>query len=346
MASAVEHITLDYGDAGRKSDLLMSLSAVASSKGCLWTASDEGRSVECLVAENGGYRLKKQHKLDSLFKHLPKKKDPYDHRKPEADIESLAAHDGALWICGSHAKVRRRRKLDENAKVNTSAQAPYALVRSRPSRCLLGRVPFNGDAQIEAELDKASAAHLPFAGTNSLRTMLKQDRFLQPFVRLPSKENGLDIEGVTVTKDGAVFLGLRGPLIETRAVIVKIELDEPLDVAALTPYFLDLGGLGVRDLTRRGDDILILAGPVSGLGGGFSIHCWTPGKAKRVQTTTLLYRWPEPPPRERTWPEHPEAICCLERGNRDGLLVLYDNPDADHRIKEDGRCYIADWIPV
>src|SRR5437773_1771313 len=55
-----ESIWLDYGQVSKQSGLLQNLSAIAWDAPFLWTASDEGRSVECLEPHHGGYRLRRQ----------------------------------------------------------------------------------------------------------------------------------------------------------------------------------------------------------------------------------------------------------------------------------------------
>src|SRR6476659_2857105 len=107
VAAKVEQITLDYAGARGLDEILINLSGVAVAGEFLWTASDEGRTVECLRPDGGGYRFHKQHCLDDLFPGLPN--DSNDKNKPEeADIESLAICDNTLWICGSHCRVRRQ----------------------------------------------------------------------------------------------------------------------------------------------------------------------------------------------------------------------------------------------
>ena len=107
---------------------------------------------------------------------------------------------------------------------------------------------------------------------------------VQPFLGIPSKENGLDIEGITVTESGAVFLGLRGPVVGGRAIIFEAKAREIFTPSVgFTTHFVDLEGLGVRDLTHDGDDILILAGPVGGLDGPFRIYHWRPETTGHVE---------------------------------------------------------------
>ncbi|MGC2409946.1 MAG: DUF3616 domain-containing protein [Methyloceanibacter sp.] len=53
---------------------MRNLSAVAVAGRFLRTASDEGRSIECLDPDGDGYRPRRQYRLDSLFPDLPRKK--------------------------------------------------------------------------------------------------------------------------------------------------------------------------------------------------------------------------------------------------------------------------------
>jgi hypothetical protein len=98
-------------------------------------------------------------------------------------------------------------------------------------------------------------------------------------------------------------------------------------------HFLDLGGLGIRDLAHRAGEMLILAGPVTSTAGPFRLFRWRP--RKRKDEPALLHEW-------KLKDEHPEGICYLERGGRPGVLMLYDNPKA----RVHGSHYMADWFPL
>ena len=98
---------------------------------------------------------------------------------------------------------------------------------------------------------------------------LRGNAFLGPYVGLPSKENGLDVEGLAVSGD-YVVLGLRGPVLGSHAFIVVLLLPHNGDGVLIPknidskPYRLHalfLGGLGIRDLLFDGNRLLILAGP-------------------------------------------------------------------------------------
>jgi len=118
---------------------------------------------------------------------------------------------------------------------------------------------------------------------NELTRALSQDEHLQPFLEIPGKDNGFDIEGLAVA-NGRILLGLRGPVLRGWAVILEVELRENKQDPSILklknigpadqPYrkhFVDLGGLGIRDLCIHGNDLLILAGPTMDLDGPVTI---------------------------------------------------------------------------
>jgi uncharacterized protein DUF3616 len=338
----VAPITLDYEGADGLDDILNNLSGAAFSGRYLWTASDEGRSIECLKPDGDDrYRLHKQHFLDDIFSGLPDLRDSPDDKPDEADIESLAATDGALWVCGSHCMVRRMTKQDRADEKAKRSRRLRSKIIDRPSRHLLGRVQFKDEG---SELDETSGEALPFKGRGTLCATLGANHYLEPFMDLPSKENGLDIEGMTTSDGRTVFIGLRGPLIDGIAVVMELTLTKRVSLSRQKPiiHFLDLDGLAVRDLAHahKGDAVFILAGPVGPLDGPFRLYRWHPEQQKelqkRTQRATLICSWPA------DTDGHPEAICRLDRGREHGLLVLYDSP----KKRITGSRYTADWIPV
>ncbi len=311
-------VWLDYGTAATEK-LLGNISAVAAAGRYLWTASDEGRTVECLEPRGNGFRLREQVGLDRLFASLPGR-EGHD----EVDLELLSISGGRIWLCGSHCRVRKNRtnltRIDER-------------IVDRPSRCLLGALPLLKKGGGLA----GEGAAFPWQGAGSVRALLAADPYIAPFVELPSKENGLDIEGLCVL-DEQLFLGLRGPVVDSIALVAELTA-EPAGAAEREKpvlHFLNLGGLGVRDLASVGRSIVVLAGPVSAVNGPFRLYRWRPKRRKRVQNPRLLRSF-------QRLAEHPEGICLLERQGRRGLLVVYDSPDGA-RIKKSR--YRADWISL
>ena len=140
-------------------------------------------------------------------------------------------------------------------------------------------------------------------------------------IGLPSKENGLDIEGMTLLSH-SVLLGLRGPVIDSHAVIVSLlrTAARPADEGAPKLHFFDLRGLGIGDLCRDGNSVLILAGPVTGADGPFRLYRWQPRRSAALEPVDLNHEW-------QLGHEHPEGVCPLSINGKPGLLVVYDSPD-------------------
>ena len=174
---------------------------------------------------------------------------------------------------------------------------------------------------------------------------LQDDVHIARFLDVPAKENGFDIEGIAVRGD-RVLLGLRGPVLRGWAMLIELEVKEPrsgrLKLKKIGPngeryikHFLDLQGLGMRELTTDGDALLILAGPTMDLDGPIALYRWPEAfEARRQAVVTrdrleLVLRLPF-----GRGADHPEGICWLpDRGAARELLVVYDSP-ADHRLHE------------
>jgi hypothetical protein len=162
---------------------------------------------------------------------------------------------------------------------------------------------------------------------------------------IPGKDNGFDIEGLAV--DGRrLMLGLRGPVLRGWSALIEIEVEVRGDHLRLVPlddsgtllrkHFLQLDGLGIRDLHFSGDDLYILAGPTMVLNGEIRVFKWplarTAMKANResVRFETALTESVSLPHGRGT--NRAEAICDLPSamaGGKPRWLVLYDAPGAD-----------------
>lgn len=306
MAGRLHPIVLDYRDAA-SDDLLRNLSAATTSGRFLWTASDEGRTIERLEPHGSHWRLHRQLVLDELFPGLP---------PGEADLEAIAIDDDRLYVCGSHSRARAK---DANGKKTSKVEA-------RPARALFGQVrlgPLSGNPD-------GPGKHAPLEGTGSLRHALAGTD-LGPLMEKPTKEGGLDVEGLVV-KERTAWFGLRGPIVEKRAAIAEIAVahDGAL-VGKPKLHRIDLGGLGVRDLCRDGADLLVLAGPMDASPGPYRLFRWRAGGSP--QSVHVF----------ETAGEKPEGLCRLPRQGQSGLLIVYDEPNP-RRIK--GAAYEADWLEL
>jgi len=304
--TAPNHVILTFDPAvepfAKGKALRDGLSVVVQIGTTLWVANDETVSLErlSLTSGDGGMFAGQAHTSFPLADYLdlpaPPAADPEE--TVEADLEGLAFEDGALWLVGSHSLKRKKPKPKDGAD---KAGQQLAKVGRDGNRYLLARIPARevGATWSLARQDgQRRAARL--AGDdhgNALTKALHDDEHLAPFLAIPGKDNGFDIEGLAVA-DGRVFLGLRGPVLRGWAVILELEpaadAADKLELNALDakrrPYlkhFLQLDGLGIRDLCRQGDDLLILAGPTMDLDGPVRVLCW-PGSAKRHQSGEMV----------------------------------------------------------
>lgn len=330
------------------------LSAAASSGRCLWTSNDEFAGVERLIAGDGStYGQHKGFALGDLFD-LPEGADE------EMDIEGLDSDGGYLWIVGSHSLTREKPKPHE--KDPATALDRLTEVEFHANRHFLGRVPLALEAEgvhtlagkVEVDGGARHAACLKMGKKGGkLAGLLEDDEHIGRFMEVPAKENGFDIEGVAARGD-RVFLGLRGPVLRGWAMLVEIEVKET-KAGRLKPrklrgngkryakHFLDLEGLGIRELAFDGDALLILAGPTMDLDGPVVLYRW-PGCLDAVEQTVVAENDLEVVgliPHGRGT-DHAEGMCWVDgpSGGRE-LLMIYDSPRED-RLHDDGRSIDAD----
>lgn len=272
------------------------LSTVVQIGDTLWVANDEALSLERLSRQHGtgdGEIRYADHRQFPLPEVLQLPAPPEENGKiEEADIEGLDYDGGYLWLVGSHS-LKRDQPKQENAIAKNIKR--LAKVSRDGNRFLLARIPLAEATQslertVERDGDSRTAARLRGdAHGNELTEALATDEHLGSFLTIPGKDNGFDIEGLAVAGD-RIFVGLRGPVLRGWAVILELEVEQQ-DTSTLTlkpigpegrPYrkhFLDLRGLGVRDLCRQGSDLLILGGPTLALAGPLAIFRW-PGGAR------------------------------------------------------------------
>jgi hypothetical protein len=265
---------------------------------------------------DGGFRLERQYRLDDLFGDLVSGEEG-----DEIDLEGLSFDGTRLWLCGSHCHVRRKPKKQKR--------------RRRSSRQFFGSIALAADGALG---DEPAPIALPATGPNSLRGTMRDDPYLASFLKLPSKQGGLDIEGVLV-RDRRAWFGLRGPLIDGMAIVMEMALSEDLGMGAavVQRHSIQLGGLGVRGLASWGGAVLIIAGPLTNAQAPFRLFLWRPEHTQHIQEPHFLFEWPEAG-------EKPEGICPLSRDDgKKGLLVVFDSPDEARII---GATYRAEWRAV
>lgn len=323
------------------------LSGAAFTGDWLWVAGDEAcgidrlRRLESMGPEAFRFGEVRDFALVDLLD-LPGKAEE------EADLEGLAVADGFLWVVGSHGLKRKNTKKDLDHFDNAKRLAKVSLDGNRR---LLARIPFEFNQRGEPCLvrkakDGRQAVRLQGdSQTNPLIRALTDDPHFGPYLAIPGKDNGFDIEGLAVD-GGRLLLGLRGPVLRGWAALLEIAVEvrgEQLQLVALDDsgallrkHFLQLDGLGVRDLHFSGDDLYILAGPTMVLNGEIRVFKWSAARpllaANRIPTRfeTALTESVSIPHGHGT--NRAEAICDLPPALSGGMpswLVLYDAPGAD-----------------
>jgi uncharacterized protein DUF3616 len=245
-------------------------------------ADDEDNVLRIYDAHAGGEPVRQT----NLSKQIAMKK------KGEADIEAATSLDGrAFWI-SSHAR---------NAKGEADPNRSLVITTDLPT--LDARVEVAGDVYRDLLGDLVAAP-----------TLSRYD--LGHASQLAPKEPGaLNIEGLTATPDGKLWIGFRSPVPNGKALILPIDNPAALysqgKVSFGQPIELALDGLGIRSLSWWRGSYLIAAGSASESG------------------PTRLYRWAGGGSAPRLAAEaafagaNPEAFFTAE-GN-DEILVLSDD---------------------
>ena len=167
----------------------------------------------------------------------------------------------------------------------------------------------------------------------SLASLIKKDPILGPFTEIASKENGVDIEGLAVGPDGKLFAGFRGPVLRGNFVPVLVfDFD---DLKKSEVRWVNLGGLGIRDITAVSNGFLILAGPVGDGRPDYRIFFWDgedaiSGKDKpkvAVIRDLLEVELPKPGTTEK-FDAKAEGLAVLSEGpEKYDVLLVFDGPE-------------------
>ena len=345
-----EHDDLVLADQPVRTDL----STCTSAGDVLFTANDEFAALERLIRqEDGSYGRHQAFSLAEIF-------DLPDGASGEMDIEGLDIDGDDLWIVGSHSLTRKKPKPGENDPA--TALDRLSSIRFQANRHLLGRVPLAPDAdgwlapvrvigREDRPTRRAAALKMGKKG-GKLASLLEDDLHIGRFMGVPAKENGFDIEGIAARGD-RVFLGMRGPVLRGWALLLELGLKDPGqgrlkprkisgDGERYAKHFLDLDGLGIRELAFDGDALLILAGPTMDLDGPVVLYRW-PGALDALEQKVVpakeLERVMAVP--HGTGVDHAEGICWIGAPEQRELLVLYDSPAPD-RLHDDGRSIDGD----
>ncbi len=343
-------VRLVFSPVSQEAQTHTNLSAVRSDGPVLWVAGDETATIERLVADDPAdpheYGGETTFRLGDLVEL------PGEDVAEEADIEGLARSGPFLWAVGSHSLRRRRIKERHEGE---KALRRLAKVTGQANRQVLVRLPLAEVGGLPTPVPEGDGGAVPAVfGTHGpdLRDLLADDEHLAPFLPIPGKDNGLDVEGIAVVGD-RVYLGLRGPVLRGWAVVLDLrpetDPDDPrrlvlrpfADGRRYRKHVLRLDGLGVRDLCPQGEDLLVLAGPTMDLDGPVRVYRWhgaAGAEGVQVVRGEQLTREVELPYGDGD--DHAEGIGLL--GSDGALLVVYDSPAA--RRLDDGGGVLADVV--
>ncbi len=225
---------------------------------------------------------------------------PNNSKQKEVDIEAIT-HDGhgTFYVLGSHSAKRKKVTEDRSYRKNRKR---IRQVKQEKSRSNLFRLKFD-----------LSGMSMEDNTSTDLDTIFERDKILKLFNGIPSKENGIDLEGIAF-RDGQLFLGFRGPVLRENFVPIIVTTFE--DTKDYEMRFVDLNGKGIRDLVAVNNGFLIVAGPVSKGDNRFYLHFWNgqdeiPGHDRIIEKNQCIGEIPTP---------HPEAKA-------EGITILEENED-------------------
>ena len=344
-------VRLRFGDDSRAAATHTNLSAVRLDGPVLWIAGDETATVERLLADQPERATEFG---DEVTFRLADFVDlPGEDVDEEADVEGLARSGPFLWAVGSHSLRRKQIKQQHDG---AKALKRLSRIEGQDNRQILVRLPIADVGGVptpvrEAEIDGVRHRAAALGRRDNLRSLLRDDEHLAPFLPIPGKDNGLDVEGIAVHGD-RVYLGLRGPVLRGWAFVIElrpyVDPDDPdrlrlrefPDGQAYRKHVLDLEGLGVRDLCPAGDDLLILAGPTMDLDGPVRIYRWH--EAGRVDMPSIVRGDRLSRELELSYGEGDDHAEGLSRYGDGRLLIVYDSPAAVRLTDDDA--VIADVV--
>lgn len=269
------------------------LSAVALLPEGLVIGSDEKGSIQFLVK-----------KSEFIYE---TKTTIHLHKDKEIDIEAMTSSGSTLYVLGSHSYKRKKPKDDKKHSKNRKR---LKTVVEEKTRDAIYKLTVSKEGQ-GSEIKKIN-----------LRDSLTKDKYLGLFAKIPSKENGIDIEGLAV-HEGKLYAGFRGPVLrENHTPVMVFDFEKPADYEL---RFVNLQGQGVRDIQRVKNGFLILSGPVGDAPNPGHLYFWDGkdgviGEDRQVTAPRKLGRVPGKAGKKA------EGLAILaETKDQYKVLIVYDS---------------------
>ena len=322
-------------------DVHLNISGISLSedRSLMVVGSDEGAHIQVL-RQDGKHR----------YKLIDEGHFALAYEETELDIEGVAGRGSEIWIIGSHAMKRKLMKTKKEIKKlakkrekdGRTLDADYnhkrlSTVAVEPTREWLYRVRLDADGKVLPES----------VVRGSLRDILANHSVLARFRNIPSKENGIDIEGLALMPVGEdaqktrLLVGFRGPTLRGPvAVVLVIEAKEKsaddgsrvLKIKLLDTRYLALGGHGVRGISEipgKHGGYLVLAGPVGDEPTPYALHYWngkdTVAEADALDASDNIAQICSIPSPGDAPTAKAEGVQFLdEKGGRIHFLIVYD----------------------
>ena len=232
------------------------------------------------------------------------------------DLEDMAvAPTGDVYLITSHSRNKNNEEI--------------------PERRQLLRVRFDSGSTKPASSSISSVPLIP-----RLPKELQEAATRRPGARDAQGHYtpGLNIEGLAWAPENDLLIGLRSPLIESKAVVLRVKnisamFDRPTDPAATAPITieatLDLRGMGIRGMCydEKEKGYWIIAGiapdpdePDDHLRNDWTLWFWDSNRKlrRRFNNSDL-------PQNVRLY--NPEAVCVVGRNDADYSLLLISDDD-------------------
>ena len=273
-------------------------SAVATVAGQRLIVANDEDNILRLYARTGGAPLAEFDVSDFIGKRGAKK-------PREADIEG-AAQIGPLtyWITSHGRNAKAQEKSERQRLFATETVGEGAVVKVRPA----GQ-PY--DSLLDDLLADPRLARFALKAAADLA---------------PKAPGALNIEGLCSTPEGGLLIGFRNPLFKGRALIVP--LLNPAEVIAGKraklgePVTIDLGGRGIRSMSRDGARHLIIAGAAGKESVSSQLYAWNGDATAPRRVRGVSFRGLNPE----------GALLEIADGSRE-VLVLSD----DGTLQIDGQ---------
>jgi hypothetical protein len=247
--------------------------------------------------------LKKE--SDTIFRLIDDGNIELSDDETELDIEGLASANDMIWVIGSHSMKRKSMKCAEDIeeKAKKEAEKPEDkrkdLTDYNYKRVATVAIEPTREWLYQLKIDEKGRPDQTSIARGSLRDIFANHPILARFQTIPSKENGIDIEGLAIKKikkkTATVLIGLRGPSLRGPLAVVLETTIKPgesagtLKISLKETHLLSLGGRGIRGISEigdKGDDFLILAGPIGDEPSPYTVYRWN-GKSTLPEVNNL-----------------------------------------------------------